>query len=595
MAVSTSTTPSRLHEAGSLLRSLLRYHPRLFAVAVSGAAVFALCTVASTIVLQRVIDEVVLPRFDDGQVERSTVLAGLAAIVLVGLVRAAGVVVRRTWAGRTQWRVAESLTDEVVEKLVAQPVPWHRRQSTGDLVARAGVDVEAATSVLAPLPFASSVVLLLAVSAVWLVLVDPVLGLAAACVFPVLLVVNIVYQRRVDRYYDQAQDELGSLSSAVHESFEGVTVVKAFGAEARETDRLAVIASRLLAARIEAIRLRSLFESLLDGIPNLVNIGLVVGGAYRVRAGEMSVGEVTSFVYLFTLLVWPLRLIGWTLSELPHSLAGWDRVRATLDDPVQADARSRLRPLVGGTAVELHDVVVRHDADRPVLKRVTARVPTGRTVAVVGPTGAGKTTLLHTIAGLVPLEEGWIGVPPGVPALVVQEPFLFADTVRENVTMGEPVADDEVWASLELAEAGFVAALPHGLDTVVGERGVGLSGGQRQRIALARALVRRPALLLLDDTTSALDPATEARVLANLRRALRGATVLAVASRPSTVALADEVLYLVDGSVVAHGRHLELLRDVASYRELMAAFEHDRAAIDAERAALDGASDEVGS
>lgn len=576
------------------MRSLLRYHPRLFVVAVSGAAVFALCTVASTIVLQWVIDEVILPRFEEGEVELATVVAGLAGVVVVGLVRAAGVIVRRTWAGRTQWRVAESLTGEVVERLVAQPVSWHRRQSTGELVARAGVDVEAATSVLAPLPFASSVVLLLGVASVWLVLVDPLLGLAAAAVFPLLVVVNVVYQRRVDRYYDAAQGELGSLSSAVHESFEGVTVVKAFGAETRETDRLAVIASRLLQARVEAIRLRSLFESLLDGIPNLVNIGLVVGGAYRVQAGEMSLGEVASFVYLFTLLVWPLRLIGWTLSELPHSLAGWDRVRATLDEPVEPDPRRRLVLLPAGAGVELHGVVARHDAEREVLRGVTANLPVGRTVAVVGPTGAGKTTLLHAIAGLVPVEEGWIGVPPGERALVFQEPFLLADTLRENVAMGAPVDDDAVRAALALAEAEFVARLPRGLDTVVGERGVGLSGGQRQRIALARALVRRPAVLLLDDTTSALDPGTEARVLANLRRALAGTTVIAVASRPSTIALADDVLYLADGAVVAHGRHVDLLREVPDYRALMAAFEHDRAALDAERAARLADGDRVG-
>jgi ABC-type multidrug transport system fused ATPase/permease subunit len=217
-----------------------------------------------------------------------------------------------------------------------------------------------------------------------------------------------------------------------------------------------------------------------------------------------------------------------------------------------------------------------------VLEDLTASVPSGSTVAVVGPTGSGKTTLLDVVAGLVPVRSGTVRVPAGPVAVVFQEPFLLAASIRENVALGAAVGDDEIARALALAEADFVHDLPDGLATVVGERGVGLSGGQRQRVALARALVRRPTLLLLDDTTSALDPSTEAKVLANLRTSLSGTTVVAVASRPSTIALADEVLYLAGGRVVAHGSHDELMVDNAEYRELMQAFEHDRASMDGE-------------
>jgi ATP-binding cassette subfamily B protein len=179
-------------------------------------------------------------------------------------------------------------------------------------------------------------------------------------------------------------------------------------------------------------------------------------------------------------------------------------------------------------------------------------------------------------------EEGSVTVPRGGTAVVFQEPFLLAASVRENVLLGRPGSDDDVAAALAIAEAAFAEELPDGLDTVVGERGVGLSGGQRQRIALARALVGHPSLLLLDDTTSALDPTTEAKVLANLRAQLVDTTVIAIASRPSTIALADEVLYLADGIVVAHGTHDDLMADNEHYRELMQAFEHDRASLDGE-------------
>ena len=566
----------RAKQAFRLIRGLLRHHKRLFFTAVGCAAVFAACTVFSSVVVRLIIDKVIVPRFEGGTVATHRVVAILGLLIAVGVVRAVGVVGRRTFAGRTSWRVTESLTAEVIDRVVAQPVPWHRQQRTGDIITRAGVDAEAATHILNPLPFASSVVLMLILSAVWLLVTDVWLGMAAVAVFPLLIGLNLTYQRRVDRFYDDAQLELGKLSEAVHESFDGVTVVKSFGAESRETERLSVIASRLRNARFGAIRLRSTFEALLDGVPTIVNIVLLVAGAYRVRSGDMTIGELTSFIYLFTLLVFPLRLIGFALSELPYSIAGWNRIRELLDQPLVSDpALTLLRH--ADNSIELAGVTYNHDGTRDVLRSVDALIPAGRTVAVVGSTGAGKTTLLHLIAGLIPVDHGSITVPQQGCALVFQEPFLLAGSVRDNVTMGRTLDDQAIWTALESSEASFVHEFSDGLDTIVGERGVGLSGGQRQRIALARALVGHPVVLLLDDTTSSLDPATEARVLSNLRDTLGDTTVVAVASRPSTIALADDVLYLADGQVVAHGRHDQLLATVPEYRRLMEAFEHERA------------------
>ena len=208
---------------------------------------------------------------------------------------------------------------------------------------------------------------------------------------------------------------------------------------------------------------------------------------------------------------------------------------------------------------------------------VSLTVPTGRIVAVVGPTGAGKSTLVELAGGLVAPDRGTVATSAGARSLVFQEAFLFAGTIGDNVAMDGEFTEEQTWESLRLAcAAGFVADLPDGLDTVVGERGVSLSGGQRQRVALARALVRQPSLLLLDDTTSALDPATERTVLANLRAALATTTVLMVASRPSTIALADDVIYVARGTVVDHGTHGELMSRNASYRQLVEAFEADR-------------------
>jgi ABC-type multidrug transport system fused ATPase/permease subunit len=575
-AGNVSPTAPRLVQAAQLVRALVRGHKKLFATAVGGAAVFASCTIASAVVVKAITDRVVTPRFEEGTVATGTVVAVLGTLIGLGLVRAVGVIVRRSFAGRTSWRVTEAITRKVIDRVVTQPAPWHRRQSTGDLITRAGVDAEAATAVLNPLPYASSVVVMLVLSAVWLLVTDLTLGLAAVSVFPMLIAVNVFYQSKVDRYFDAAQDELGKLSAAVHESFDGVVVVKSFGAERRETERLAEIAARIRTARLGAVRLRSLFEALLDAVPTLVNIGLLLGGAYRIRAGAMTVGELTSFIYLFTLLVFPLRLIGFALSELPHSLAGWFRVSDLLDQPIEPDpARSLARHDDAG--LRLTGVRYSHDGITPVLDGIDIDITAGRTVALVGATGGGKTTLLHLMAGLIAADEGIVSVPRQGCTIVLQEPFLLGASIADNIRMGRSISDQQIRRALDIAEARFVLDLPDGVDTMVGERGVGLSGGQRQRIALARALADPPAVLLLDDTTSALDPSTEARVLANLGESLRGTTVVAVASRPSTIALADDVLYLADGRVVAHGRHTELMASVPAYRELMEAFEHDRA------------------
>lgn len=573
---STRSRRQRWKAATRLIRDLVRIHPKPFFIAVAGAAVFALCTVASAIVLRWIIDHVVDPRLRQGHVAVSTVMIGIAFIIGVGLVRAAGVVVRRTWAGRAHWRIAETLTVQVLDRLVQQPVSWHQTRPSGDLAARGGVDVDAAVDVLSPLPFASGVVVLVFVSSAWLLIIDIPLGLFAVAVFPILIAINVTYQNRVDRFYTEAQDHLGDLSAAVHESFEGVQVVKAFGAEARETERLSVIAGRLREARTSAVLMKGSFDAVLDAIPALANVGLVLFGAYRIRSGAVTIGDLSSMIYMFTLLVFPLRLIGFALSALPHSIAGWNRVREVLDAPIAADPELSIGVPARGVGLSFGDVTYEFEPGRPVLSGIQMSVAKGSTVALVGTTGSGKTTLLRLAAGLIPPTSGSVAVD-GERAIVLQEAFLLAASLRENIAFGFPFDDDEIWAALDTAEGrDFVEDLPKQLATEVGERGVSLSGGQRQRVALARALVRRPALLLMDDTTSALDPATEARVVARLRSALSDATVLIVASRPSTIALADSVVFLNEARIEATGTHIDLLQTNDTYRSIMEAFELDR-------------------
>ena len=562
-----------------MLRAELAMHRGTFAIAIAGAALFAVATVGSSLTVRWVTDNVILPRFDEGSVATGTVVAGAALIIAVGVAKAIGVVFRRSFAAKGQWQVKGTLQERVVDQYQAQPLAWHSEHATGELVAHAGVDADAATDVLAPLPYSTAVVLLIVISSAWLLATDLVLGVIAVLLFPILVGINIVYQRRVDPPATAAQDRIGEVTTIVHESFDGVMVVKALGAEAHQARRLAGKAAELRDAKVVVATMRATFEALLDAVPNIANVILVVVGAYRVQAGALTVGDIAAIVYLFTLLVWPLRLIGFMLGDLPHSLAGWSRIHGILADPVPSRAGAAITTAAPGVGIALRGVSYAYEPGRDVLDAVDVTIGSGRTVAVVGATGAGKSTLLELMAGLVTPTRGTVAVEPGTSTIVFQEPFLFAESIRANVDLGAGASDADVRRALAAAQADeFVDALPAGMDTVVGERGVTLSGGQRQRIALARALVRGPKVLLLDDATSSLDPTTEALILIGLREELAGVTTVIVASRPSTIALADEVVFLANGRVVAHGRHADLFAEIPAYRRLAEAYDRDRGA-----------------
>ncbi|NIZ90053.1 ABC transporter ATP-binding protein [Kineococcus rubinsiae] len=600
-----------------------REEPRLFGIAIAGSAVYGAGTAASGYLVGRVTDRVVVPAVTgSGTVSTGDVWLAGATLMAVTVVTVAGILVRRIWAGMVAFALQASYRRRLARRYLELPLAWHHAHPAGRLLATAGSDVEATWQAMFVLPFALGVVVLIAVAGVAMAAADPVLATIGLLVIPALLLANIVYQRRMSPRVTRVQQLRGEVSATAHESFEGALVVKTLGLADEEVERFTVDANRLRDANVAAGRTRGAFEPVIDALPALGTLAVLCVGASRAAGGAVGVGDLVQIAYLLGLLAFPVRSFGWVLSELPRTVAGDARVQAvlresattpwggrTFDDapdagpvPVATSGLGYRHPVPAVDPLDEHPdlpgqrartAAPQHEPT-PALADVTLDVAAGSTVAVVGSTGAGKSTLAGMLVRLVDPTSGEVvldgvdvrelaeGQVAGTATLVPQSTFVFDDTVRGNIALGldaddipagRRVSDDDIWRALRLARAeDFVTALPGGLDELVGERGSTLSGGQRQRLALARALVRKPRLLVLDDATSALDPTVERAVLDGLAESGEGTTVVVVAYRPATIALADEVVHLERGRVVDRGPAEEVAARDAGYRELVTAY-----------------------
>jgi ABC-type multidrug transport system fused ATPase/permease subunit len=582
---------SLLRRGAHVLWISVRAHPRPFAVSVLGSVLYGSMAVAGSLLLGEVTDRVIIPGFDDG-VSGAAIAAAAGAILAVALLRSAGVVLRRYFGNMTARGMHRTWFRRITDTYLRAPLEYFGSRPTGQLLAHADADVERAITVIMPLPLSLGVVVLIGLSIVSLALIDPVLMLVGLALFPSLAILNQLYSRRVEAPASRTQARLGEVSSVAHESFEGALLVKTLGLEAREVERLSVVARELRTARLAVGRLRATFEPGLDALPNLGTIALLALGAWRVAEGVITTGQLVQAMALFTILTFPMRVVGFLLEELPRAVVASDRITEVLATPTRpAPAEGAGTPLPNGPlAVDVRALSFAYAADAdPVLAGVDLALTPGEVVALVGATGSGKSTLCHLLAHLYQPTGGavrlaGVDLPRVDPAslrsavaLVFQEAFLFAATVRENLALGWDASDDDLHWALDAARARrFVERLPLGLDQPLGERGVTLSGGQRQRLALARALLRRPGLLMLDDATSAVDATVERQILDGLPDTLR-ATTLVVAHRLSTIGLADRVLFLDGGRIAASGTHQELLDSVPAYASLARAYELDAA------------------
>jgi ATP-binding cassette subfamily B protein len=580
---------SSLRDAFGVLGVAIRREPGIFTLSTLGSLLFGALTVADAWVLGWSTNHVLLPAFKHQATTTGGLVAVLALFVGVAILRAVGIVARRLGAGVMQFRMQAAYRREVTRQYLTLPMSWHQQHPTGQLLSNANSDVEAAWAIIAPLPMAVGTIAMMVIAVGQMLFTDVVMAVVGLLVFPLVMVANVVYQRLSSPIYTRIQALRAELSEIAHESFDGAMVVKTLGREVEETRRFGAKAAQLRDEGIRAGRLRAAFDPMIEALPNLGVLAVLGVGVWRVRGGAADAGDVVTIAYLLTIVAFPIRSIGWLLGQFPGSVVGFRRAHRVLDTVSDTTyGETRLGGSTGGARLGVHHLGYSYVEEQPLLDDLDFTLEPGRTIAVVGATASGKSTLTSLVTRLVDPVSGSVrldgedlrDLAPGElarhVALVPQSAFLFDDTVRDNVALGLDVGDDEVWEALRTAQAdGFVAGLPHGLDSQLGERGTTLSGGQRQRLSLARALVRHPRLLVLDDATSAVDPEVEARILAAMRRSHGegAATLLLIAYRKATISLADEVLFLAGGRIADRGTHTELLARNPDYAHLVNAYE----------------------
>jgi ATP-binding cassette subfamily B protein len=532
-------------------------------------------------VTKDVIDEAIQPH------DSSKLWFFVGAILALGLIRAVLMVARRLISGRQALAVEMDIRQGLYAHLVRLSFGFYDRHQTGQLMSRATVDLQGVRFFLGYglIFFFQNALTVVSVTIVLLIF-QWKLALIALAITPVLVAVAYRYSHIAHPTLRDVQQKLADVATVAEENIVGVHVVKSFAQEPQESAKFHARSEAVFRQTLRANRQRALYVPFISWIPLLAQGAVLLVGARMVTSGELTVGGFVAFNLFLGMLVVPLRSLGMWIGQAQRATASGERIFQVMDEPeeiAERDGATELPP--GGGHVRFEDVRFEYLEGRPVLDGVRLDVPPGRTIALIGQTGSGKTTLTSLLPRFYDVTAGRVTIDGAdvrdvtLPSLrhaigvISQDPFLFSATVRENITFGAPgLPDAEVERIARLAQAHeFVAELPEGYDTVIGERGITLSGGQRQRLAIARALAVDPRILILDDATASVDATTEARIRLGLREAMKERTTLIIAHRLSTIALADEIVVLDEGRVASQGTHDELLETSQVYRDI---YEH---------------------
>ena len=519
---------------------------------------------------------------DGGKALHRLALAVLAA----GVLRMVLSVGRRLVAGKVSLGIEYDLRERLYVHLQRLELGFFEGQQTGQLMSRVTVDLQAVRFFLGyGLVFVIQSALTIVLSAIAMTALQPKLALISLLPVPFVVLVARAYGRRSRPALQEVQQRIAELTAEAEESISGIRVVKAFAAEERQMERFSYSTTRVFDQAMKATKLQALFNPMIAFLPNLGLAAILLVGGRDVINGHLNLGEFVAFYAYLLMLIGPMRTLGVMLGMAQRATASGARIFELLDrEPLLVSKPDAPAPPDGDGRIEFESVTLTFDgATRPAVNDVSLTIKAGSTIALVGTSGAGKSTLASLVPRLYDPDSGSIKLDGAdvkeldlsslrqTVAIVGDDPFLFSASVRDNIAYGRPDAsDEEVAEAARRAQAlGFIDELPEGINTMIGERGLTLSGGQRQRIAIARAIITKPRVLVLDDATSSLDASTERDIKTALREVMENRTTIIVAHRLSTIALADEIAVLDEGKLIAQGTHKELLEGSDLYRRIV--------------------------
>ena len=550
---------------------------RNFIIAMSSAVLWCFLVVIQPYLIKIIIDEGIIT----GNQRNLIVL--ISFMVLAGYSRAVSIGTRRYFGMHVSYNVEAGIRNKIFTHMQKLAFNYHDKVPTGELMARASSDASQVRLAFAIAPLATANIFLLLILSITLLTLSLPLGAIVILSIPAVLWLASNFSSKALDVSLKVKEAEARMTTEVEEQLGGIRVVKAFGNEEYASSKVESAVSNIYDTSLDYLKLRTRFVPMFELIPMIITLAVLILGGYLSINELISLGEFIAFTQYVFLLLWPLRITAWFLSEIPSSVAAGTRILELLDEvPLITDNEStESLPTDGDGSIAFSQVNFKYGQEK-IFDNLSFNIDGKKTVAIVGATGSGKSTLAYLLPRLYEVESGTIEID-GVNindlklnelrsnvSLAFEESFLFSNSARENIALGlgDATQEEVEEAALTARAHEFISLLPESYETKVGERGYGLSGGQRQRIALARAILRKPRILILDDALSAVDASTEEEIRSELKSVMNNMTTLIITNRAPTIELCDEVVFIENGTVKAQGTHTELIDNIESYKSL---------------------------
>ena len=555
----------------------IKENRKSFVISMGSAVVWCFLIVIQPYIIKRIIDDAIVLE------NRQMLIILISFMLLAGYLRASSIGIRRYFSMHVSYKVEAGIRNRIFTHMQKLAYNYHDKVPTGELMARASSDASQVRLAFAIAPLATANILLLIILSITLLSLSLPLGALVLLSIPAVLWLASNFSSKALGISLRVKEAEAQMTTEVEEQLGGIRVVKAFGNEDLAASKVETAISSIYNTSLEYLNLRTKFVPMFELIPMVITLLVLLLGGYLSINEFITLGDFIAFTQYVFLLLWPLRITAWFLSEIPSSVTAGNRILDLLNEsPSIVDGSSdETFPETGNGSLKFSNVNFRYGDDK-IFDNLSFEIEGKKTVAIVGSTGSGKSTLAYLLPRLYDIESGKIEID-GVDihnvkldelrsqvSLAFEESFLFSNSARENISLGsDKASQDQIENAALIARAHeFIAQLPESYETKVGERGYGLSGGQRQRIALARAILRKPRILILDDALSAVDASTEEEIRSELKQVMSNMTTLIITNRVPTIELCDEVIFLENGQVRGQGSHNKLIEEIESYKSL---------------------------